>query len=295
MRGLYIMLKKLFLFIAFIFVSAVSAADEAKNGVIFTYPEWKMKALSFSYDDANIADRQLVAIFNKYGMKGTFHIPSALLKNKPKNRIAESEINKLYKGHEISGHGANHLALATLPVDIVDAEIKADIKEWKRITGKNITGYAYPYGSYSESVVKVLKDNGLIYARPTGNSMKFDLPENFLIWKAYSHHNSKIADAAAKYLAFKSGKMSVLLIWGHSYEFARQKNWNIIEDFCRKMSGKDDIYYAAMGEIASYVNACRSVTFSKDGRRMKNNSNLKLFFIKNNKKMTVPPNSECEL
>lgn len=289
------MLKRFILFAAVVFSFVVCADEAAKSGVTFTYPEWRLKALSFSYDDANIADRRLVGIFNKYGMKATFHIPSAWLKTKPKNRVTEAEINTLYKGHEISGHGANHLWLAKIPAAKADAEIKADIKEWKRITGKTITGYAYPFGNWSVPVVNILKKNGLIYARVVGNGYSFELPKNFLTWKAYSHHNSRIDRVIKKYLEFKPEKMSVLLIWGHSYEFPRNKNWSAIENFCQKMSGKKDIYYATMGEIASYVIACRSVSFSKDGKKMKNNSDKRLYFMLNGKKMILEPKSECNI
>ena len=40
------------------------------------FPEGKFKALTFSYDDGNVADRRLVEIFNRYGMKGTFNLCS---------------------------------------------------------------------------------------------------------------------------------------------------------------------------------------------------------------------------
>ena len=34
----------------------------------------KMKAVTFSYDDGVPEDKQLLEIFNKYGMKGTFNL-----------------------------------------------------------------------------------------------------------------------------------------------------------------------------------------------------------------------------
>ena len=34
----------------------------------------KMKALTFSYDDGNMADGRLIEILDRYGMKGTFNI-----------------------------------------------------------------------------------------------------------------------------------------------------------------------------------------------------------------------------
>lgn len=279
------MLKKIFVS-AVLFIAACVYAD-AESSVKFTYPEWKFKALSFSYDDANIADRKLVGIFNKYGMKATFHIPSAWLKTKPKNRITEAEINTLYQGHEVSGHGANHLVLAKLSAEKVENEIQSDITEWKRITGRKITGYAYPYGSYSKKVIEILKKNGLIYSRTTGRAGNFDLPKDFLAWHANSHHNGKIAELGKKYLECKPEKMSVLLIWGHSYEFPRHKNWHVIENFCQQMCKKDDIYYAAMGEIASYAEACKKVIVSKDGKTLENKSDMTIFFMLNGKNMKV--------
>ena len=43
------------------------------------YPGGKSKALTLSYDDGQIFDRRLVEIFNKYNMKGTFHLNSGTL------------------------------------------------------------------------------------------------------------------------------------------------------------------------------------------------------------------------
>lgn len=39
----------------------------------------KMKAVTFSYDDAVTQDQRLIRIFNKYGLKCTFNLNSGLL------------------------------------------------------------------------------------------------------------------------------------------------------------------------------------------------------------------------
>ena len=45
--------------------------------IIFNlFPGHKKKALTMSYDDGTIHDRRLVEIFNKYGIRGTFHLNS---------------------------------------------------------------------------------------------------------------------------------------------------------------------------------------------------------------------------
>ena len=43
------------------------------------FPNGARKALTMSYDDGKTPDRRLVSIFNKYGIKGTFHLNAGLL------------------------------------------------------------------------------------------------------------------------------------------------------------------------------------------------------------------------
>lgn len=265
----------------------------SQKGITITYPGWKLKALSFSFDDGNIADRRLISIFNQYGMKATFHIPAAWLKTKPKNRITEKEISTLYAGHEISGHGANHLNMTAISIKKAEEELDQDIKEWKRITGKTLLGYAYPYGRHNPAVVEAVKKRGMIYSRPVYPYKKnFDLPDNFLYWTPQVHLNGGIDKWANRYLSFKPVTLSVLLVWGHSYEFNQLKNWHIFESFCKKMSGKKDIYYATMAEIASYALAVRALKITHDGKHIINNSERNIFFIKDGKRLILEPGKQ---
>ena len=70
------------------------------------YPEWKDKALTFSYDDGQIHDRRLVELLNKYQLKGTFNLNSGTLDQD--GFITSAELPLLYKGHEIACHGVAH-------------------------------------------------------------------------------------------------------------------------------------------------------------------------------------------
>ena len=75
--------------------------NEKNLHVIYTcFPDGKSKAVTMSYDDGNEEDRRLVDIFNKYGIKGTFHLNSGLSDGK----IPRQEWKELYKGHEVSCH-----------------------------------------------------------------------------------------------------------------------------------------------------------------------------------------------
>ena len=72
------------------------------NRVYCCYPGGKHKALTMSYDDGRSYDRRLVEIFNKNGIKGTFHLNSGLFDRG--DRVMPEEISTLYAGHEVACH-----------------------------------------------------------------------------------------------------------------------------------------------------------------------------------------------
>ena len=61
-------------------------------------------------------------------------------------------------------------------------------------------------------------------------------------------------------------------VWGHSYEFDQCDNWDHMEELVRKVSGRDDVWYATNGEIRAYVEAYRRLVFSADSRTVYNPS-----------------------
>ncbi len=132
----------------------VSAEQLKKSGIVAAYPGWKLKALSFSYDDGHNADRQLVKVFDKYGVKATFNIPSGLFgKPKPGNMVDPSEVKTLYANHEVAGHGAHHINLPRKKTELVSSELDGDIQKLPELTGKKLLGYAYPYGRFSDDAL----------------------------------------------------------------------------------------------------------------------------------------------
>ena len=62
------------------------------KNIYICFPGGKHKVLTMSYDDGKIDDYRLVSIFNKNGIKGTFHLNSQL---PMKERIPVSEYKKL--------------------------------------------------------------------------------------------------------------------------------------------------------------------------------------------------------
>lgn len=44
-------------------------------------------------------------------------------------------------------------------------------------------------------------------------------------------------------------------MWGHSYEFENNNNWDILKNFCKTAGGREDIWYATNIEICDYISA----------------------------------------
>ena len=78
-------------------------------------------------------------------------------------------------------------------------------------------------------------------------------------------------------------------LWGHSYEFDNNDNWDVLEKFCETVSGKDDIWYATNIEIYEYANAYNSLVMSADCTRIYNPTLIEVFFSVDNKEYSIKP------
>jgi len=217
------------------------------------FPNGMMKALTLSYDDGVEQDRKLVEILNQYGIKAAFNLNSGIQTgaNWWQNgdvQIHRMNINRLpalYEGHEIAVHSLTHPHLENLDRETIRNELEQDRLNLERIFGKPVYGMAYPFGTYNDLVVKTVGECGLRFARGVKSTYSFDVPEDLLVYQPTLHHKeSRLMELAESFIKLKSDRPQVFYLWGHSYEFDTDRNWQVIEDFCRLMAGRDDIYYA---------------------------------------------------
>lgn len=217
------------------------------------------KALTFSYDDGIEQDRKLVEIFNKYGMKATFNLNTGIQTPESNfeiegvyiNRMKQEGLEELYRGHEIATHGLTHAAPTGMTKEQLDKEFLTDMSNIERIYGTYPVGMAYAYGCVDDEVVKYLKSIGIKYGRTVEASHSFEIPKEPLKLKATCHHDDDMLfELAEKFLKAESKENEQMLfyVWGHSYEFDVNNNWDRIEEFCKMMSGKADIFYGTNRE-----------------------------------------------
>lgn len=229
------------------------------------FPQGKAKVLTMSYDDGKLADERLVGIFNKYGIKGTFNINSGLL-DRPE-RITGEKAARLYRGHEIATHTLTHPTISRCPLTQTAEEILKDRAGLEKITGAPVRGHAYPNGSYNREIKELFKSLGIAYARAAVfENGDLDLPEDYMEWKGTCHHNFHLMEYARTFVELEKPQyLKCLYVWGHSYEFDRDDNWELIEEFCRYTGGREDIWYATNIEIVDYMELCKNLQFAAGG------------------------------
>lgn len=241
------------------------------------WPDGKRKAFTLSYDDGVTQDIRLIEMLNQLGIKGTFNLNSGLLGQTgtaraekaevSHNKLAPSDIVTVYRGHEIASHGLYHSSICQTDAARCNYEILTCRKDLETILAHPVTGYAYAFGAYDDTVLQSLQNCGISYARTIQATHSFEIPGNFLIWNPTCHHDdAMLFDLADRFLdgspSFPLSKL--FYVWGHSYEFDLNHNWEHMEKFLEKVSGRDNIWYATNIEIQTYVAAYRQLIFSVD-------------------------------
>lgn len=203
----------------------------------------------------------LVGLFNQHGIKGSFHLNSGLLGEG--DRIRADEVSALYRGHEVSVHTRSHPTLARCPQELVVEEIMEDRRVLEGLVRQPVRGMSYPNGSYTQEIKALLPHLGIEYARTVQSTGGFALPEDWLEWQATCHHNRELLAYGEAFVGlYKRQYLYLMYVWGHSYEFDNDNNWDLMERFCAMAGGRGDIWYATNLELVHYMKACRGLLFS---------------------------------
>ena len=227
----------------------------------------KNKALTFSYDDGVTQDIRLIEIFNKYNLKATFNLNSELL-GKPgdlirndvhitHNKNKKEDVKYIYDGHEIAVHTLTHPTLPKVEDDgEVIRQVEQDRLNLSDLAGYEVIGMAYPGGGVNcdDRVAELIKNNtGVKYSRTITTTESFEPYTDIFQYKGTLYHHTqwdKLFEMGEKFISLKADTPQVFYIWGHAYEFdIYPERWAQFEEFCKMMSGKEDIFYGTNKEI----------------------------------------------
>lgn len=181
-------------------------------------------------------------------------------------------------------------------MDHVAQEILEDRKNLEQIIGYPVRGLSYPNGSFNSRIKELLPHLGIEYARTVREHNGFALPEDLLAWDATCHHKHHLMDFAREFAGLsKKQYLYMMYVWGHSYEFDKDNNWEIIEEFCEFISGRDDIWYATNIEIVDYLKAVDNLKFTANGDLVYNPAALSVWLSVNDKITQIPGGTSIQL
>jgi peptidoglycan/xylan/chitin deacetylase (PgdA/CDA1 family) len=291
-----------------LFLSGLSATAQ-KTAIQLLFPGGKTKAFVFSTDDGPQQDRRLVALLNKYHLKGTFHLNSNKL-NTP-NYLQKEEIKNLFKGHEVSVHSMNHPGLSGLPSAEIRSEIFGDKLALEKIAGRNVRGMAYPFGNFNDEVVEIAKQSGMEYARIVDESRNFSLPSDFLRWQPSTHqfgkayYEAKNPENDQKELAafnnltadfLGSDTLALYTVWGHSWELGdSDAKWNDLENSFKQIANSKAVCALTMIEVVDYLQAYKLLQVSENKHSVFNPSTVRVFVSVAGKTYKIRPKSSLKL
>ena len=270
------------------------------------FPGGLSKAVTLSYDDGCKDDIRFSETICAHGLKCTFNINSGFIAEKEGDwHLTRGQIKKylIDTGNEIAVHGKYHRASGKqLPIDGIRDVLECRT-ELENDFGMIIRGMAYPdsgircfeNGAEYSNIKRYLTDLGIVYSRTLGgDNDSFALPTDWHAWMPTAHHtNPELFRYIDKFLnepmpASVAGQSPKLFyLWGHSFEFEYNKNWELLDKICSALSNKPDVWYATNIEIYDYVTAYRSLVFSADGSMVYNPTLLDIWFIEDGKPYVI--------
>lgn len=222
------------------------------------FPGNLKKAVTFSYDDGVETDRRLVELFNRYHLKATFNLNSGVQTRAncfEKGGISIHRMNveglpELYRGHEIACHTLTHFHPVGWEEETVRNEILQDKLRLEQIFRRPVQGMAYPFGEFDAQVKRIAGECGIRYARTVRDALHFDPQPDLLEWDCACHHNHpRLFELAEAFLQAEPETVQIFAVWGHSYEFEVENTWQRMEELCRLISGRADVFYGTNSEV----------------------------------------------
>lgn len=241
------------------------------------------KFFSWSFDDGLEQDKRIVEVLKRCGMGATFHLNSGLFGDKTYEgrignlgmteapaatfdpakrhllpyvehfRIPEDEVVQVYEGFEVASHTRTHANLARCSEEERRSQIADDVAALSQKFGRQVVGFAYPYGMGAKQSHEALQAAGIRYARLATSRPGFRFPDDPLAMPLSCWHISgKAFDAIDEFIAMEPGDDDAFfLMFAHGYEFdfgTPESNWTKFERICDAVAGRDDVVCCSIAE-----------------------------------------------
>ncbi|MFZ4538928.1 polysaccharide deacetylase family protein, partial [Propionivibrio sp.] len=220
------------------------------------------------WDDGVVTDVRLIDIFRRHGAKATFNLNAGLhekhrqlgwiYEGREVGRLGWDEMKEVYQGFVIANHSLTHPHLEQLEREVARREIAEGREKLQQFFGQRVLGFAYPFGTYSEEIMQLVRETGHVYARTTANVDFPFPPENAMLFHPCCHFLAP--DLWSRYERAKAS--GVFYFWGHSYEMITDSMWREFEEIIKRISADPD---SCWGDVADLFDdeMCNAVTPNK--------------------------------
>lgn len=234
--------------------------------MIIRYPNGKKKAFNITYDDGVMQDVAFVEMLNRYGLKGTFHLNSQLMRERfswthdngmEVTRLPLSAVKELYRGHEVASHTLTHPYMSSLSKDEILRQMAEDKATLESVWGREVAGFAVPFSYYSDLIADCARECGFEYARRSEFTENYTPCGDFYHWKTGFYHICPgLADYVAGFLNTQE-ELAVCQIVGHSYDLDAEQLWGTLELICAAVAAREDVWFCTNLELVRYLKAVR--------------------------------------
>ena len=231
----------------------------------------KQKAFNATYDDGVLQDERLVALMNRYGIRGTFNLNSALMesdfewvheKGITVKRLSRDRVRDLYSGHEIASHTLTHPYMHHLSPEQLRYQMEQDKQNLETLFSREVKGFAVPFDYYSNEIADCARECGFSYARKSEFSL------TYWPWQDRYHWRCGVFHLQPELIEFVNGflttdqELALCQIVGHSYDLDAEDLWDTTEDIFRMVSAREDVWLATNLEIVEYLRAMNCLNIS---------------------------------
>ncbi len=228
------------------------------------------KYFTLSFDDGITQDLKIIEILEKYDMDCiTFNINTGLYgaswdwvadacgtPGLSHLRFTEEELRSgIYDGYDVAVHTKTHRSLSLFdndPATMFD-EVAGDALNIESITGIAPVGMAWPggEGQYTEKTIElILQLTDIRYARGTGNTFSYRLPEYFMQWQpTCSLMDKYLLLYADTFARAKAEEDMLFYVWGHGYELDAYGLYDEFEALVKRMSQCEDVVFVTNTEF----------------------------------------------
>lgn len=226
-----------------------------------------------SWDDGHRSDLRLAGMLQEYGLAGTFYVSPENHEFAPRDLLTAPEVRDLSRDFEIGAHTVTHPRLPVVPEDQARREIVESKVMLERITGRAVSSFCYPYGSYTDAHIRLVKDAGYTYARTVAR-YQFGLADPYEAGTSVQAYSHRLDPWRIAYFArFRPIKVlryldwdvlardmfdrvlrrgGIYHLWGHSWEIDEHDDWARLARVFRHISARPGVRYVANDELGAH-------------------------------------------